>query len=373
MFSLVSLFLVASAMSQVSLALVRAPGGLAWHSCYSRLSRSSVARTAWRSLFGSGEEEPPDIDERLKKLFEAYAKGNENNLHIQREGLRDLLECTESFCLTKHWLADEFVDKVYATYAKEDGVGLSEFAQIARDGLLLQGKLEDYSKAFNGVDTSGSGLISREALGRLFAGLGREMSSEELDKIIDEADAGQDSIDLADFLRLARTHLELKQVLNYVATRTRPSDESALPIDLAGQPANGLTDITSVDTEEDLNAIVASGADAVCKLAFTWCKPCKAFWPIYQRFAQVYADTRFLVIVGNENESCKHYAREVLKAKISPMFAAYSGGKLVATWTGANNARFIAQMEEHLPTAAARAQAREEAVAADEAQLQNSQ
>ena len=39
-----------------------------------------------------------------------------------------------------------------------------------------------------------------------------------------------------------------------------------------------------------------------------------------------------LRIVGNENESCKHYAKEVLRAKISPMFAAYCKGKLVKTW-----------------------------------------
>ena len=59
--------------------------------------------------------------------------------------------------------------------------------------------------------------------------------------------------------------------------------------------------------------------------------------------------------MGNENESCKHYAKEVLRAKISPMFAAYSNGtlgfeslrkhrtwpirKLVKTWNGANNKR----------------------------------
>ncbi len=33
------------------------------------------------------------------------------------------------------------------------------------------------------------------------------------------------------------------------------------------------------------------------------------------------------------------------KAKISPMFAAYKGGKLVKTWHGANNKRFVTNME----------------------------
>ena len=35
----------------------------------------------------------------------------------------------------------------------------------------------------------------------------------------------------------------------------------------------------------------------------------------------------------------------MLEAKISPMFAAYSGGKLVKTWHGANNKRFVSNME----------------------------
>ena len=38
------------------------------------------------------------------------------------------------------------------------------------------------------------------------------------------------------------------------------------------------------------------------------------------------------------------------EAKISPMFAAYSGGKLVKTWHGANNKRFVTNMEVLGPT-----------------------
>lgn len=48
----------------------------------------------------------------------------------------------------------------------------------------------------------------------------------------------------------------------------------------------------------------------------------------YEKFAKIYEKTRFLKIVGNENESCKHYAKEVLHAKISPMFAVYRQGSL---------------------------------------------
>ena len=38
--------------------------------------------------------------------------------------------------------------------------------------------------------------------------------------------------------------------------------------------------------------------------------PWKAFAPRYEKYAKVYKETTFLKIVGNENESCKHYAKE---------------------------------------------------------------
>lgn len=69
--------------------------------------------------------------------------------------------------------------------------------------------------------------------------------------------------------------------------------------------------INEVHSEAELYAMIGD-QDAVVKLAFTWCQPCKAFLPRYQKFAKIYPKTRFLKIVGNENESCKHYAKEVL-------------------------------------------------------------
>lgn len=126
-----------------------------------------------------------------------------------------------------------------------------------------------------------------------------------------------------------------------------------------------LETVTTVHGEAELEAIVRSGADIVVKLSFTWCRPCKGFWPKFVKFAKVYRRTRFLQLVGNENESCKHYARDVLQAKISPMFAAYSRGKLVGTWSGANLGRFVEKMEEFLPTASALAEERAAALVAN--------
>jgi len=250
------------------------------------------------------------------------------------------------------------LDKIWKQYAAQDGIGIKEFGRLAHDGLLLEGKLEEYEQAFNAVD-EGEGIISREKLGELFAGLGKPLSSQELDKIVDEADVGHDGIDFADFLGLARTHLDLAEVVRYMETtpkRLQASDHTNEGM---------LGHVSMVHSETEVNAIVASGKDVVVKLAFTWCRPCKAFAPRYEKFAKVYKDTTFLKIVGNENESCKHYAKEVLRARISPMFAAYSDGKLVITWNGANNQRFVDKMEQSLPSAKQFSKEREAAVAAD--------
>mmetsp|Transcript_89441 Transcript_89441/g.230883 ORF Transcript_89441/g.230883 Transcript_89441/m.230883 type:complete len:415 (-) Transcript_89441:124-1368(-) len=322
------------------------------------------------SLFGWGDnsEPEPELDERHRNRFLSYAEGEGSDARLQREGMRSLLECTDSFCLSKHWLDQSFVDEIYNAYVdEEDGISIWGFNKMEHDGLLLEGALEDYEKAFSAVDVLGEGLISRSELGQLFAGMGQVMSPEELDKIVDEADVGHDGIDLADFLGLARTHLDLREVLAYATTRTEPN--APLPVDLADKefaPDAGLAEVTTVHGEAELNAIIANEADTVVELAFTWCRPCKAFWPKYQKYAKVYRNTRFLKIVGNENESCKHYARDVLQAKISPMFATYAKGKLVTTWNGANTGRFIENIEASLETAASLASEREAAVAADE-------
>lgn len=317
------------------------------------LVRRQLGRTAMHwSFFGWGEEDKevfPDIDEKRKNRFLSYAEGD----RLQREGLRSVLECTDNFCMTKHWLPEQTLDSVYSQYAGKDGIDLAGFSRIAQDGLLLEGKLEEYERAFGGVDQQGggTGLISRAALGQLFAGLGRPLSADKLKEIADEADVGHDGIDFADFLGLARKHLDLAEVIQYLETTPRRA-ASAQPASLDGLHGAQLENIALVDGESKLDAIVATGRDVVVKLSFTWCRPCKAFLPKYEKFAKIYRNTIFLKIVGNENESCKHYAKEVLKAKISPMFAVYSGGKLVTTWTGANNQRFTENLEGFLPSAA---------------------
>ena len=58
-------------------------------------------------------------------------------------GLRSLLECTESFCLSKHWLDPAFVEHVYDEYAeKEAKQHLYEELTRLAETRLAQNKLE---------------------------------------------------------------------------------------------------------------------------------------------------------------------------------------------------------------------------------------
>ena len=50
--------------------------------------------------------------------------------------------------------------------------GLKEFGRLAHDGLLLEGKVEEYEKAFSGVDVEDKGVISKD-WGRRSWGFGK--------------------------------------------------------------------------------------------------------------------------------------------------------------------------------------------------------
>jgi len=112
--------------------------------------------------------------------------------------------------------------------------------------------------------------------------------------------------------------------------------------------------VNRISTEEAFSALHGSGEDMVVMLTFPWCKTCKFFKPTFKKLARIYEDTQFNEICGNENDFTKHYAREVLHVEFSPMFALYTEGKLVKTWTGGCQTEFVKNVEQGLPTAKGR-------------------
>jgi len=112
--------------------------------------------------------------------------------------------------------------------------------------------------------------------------------------------------------------------------------------------------VGKVATEESLSALHGDGDDVVVMLTFPWCRTCRFFKPTFKRLAKIYGATLFTEISGSENDFTKHYAREVLNVEFSPMFALYSGGKIVKTWTGGCHKEFVKNIEGALPSATGR-------------------
>jgi thioredoxin-like negative regulator of GroEL len=111
--------------------------------------------------------------------------------------------------------------------------------------------------------------------------------------------------------------------------------------------------VEKISTEEEFSALHGSGEDGVVMLTFPWCKSCKLFMPAFEKLAKIYKDTQFSLICGSDNDFTKHYAREVLNVQLCPMFALYTDGKLVKTWTGDSPEEFVKNVEQ-VPTAKGR-------------------
>jgi len=236
----------------------------------------------------------------------------------------------------EHWLTDEYVDSVLTKYAADAShLVYDDFLHLARDGLLLNGHVEEYQRAFKALDRTGKGWLERHEIASVFDSLEVPLDTSALDAGHADRDV---KISMTDFLQIVRGHLDLQQVLDYVTVK--PELQSAVHAPF-GQ-------ITRIRSEEDLEMLVATGDTILVQLAFTWCKPCKKFAAAYERLSATYSTVRFLKIYGNDNESTKHYGKEVIKAKTSPMFLLYKQGKMVESWSGINENAFVQNLAKHL-------------------------
>eukprot|EP00793_Prasinoderma_coloniale_P003065 PRCOL_00006532-RA len=93
------------------------------------------------------------------------------------------------------------------------------------------------------------------------------------------------------------------------------------------------------DFESALAQEMQSGRLVCLEVGFTFCRPCKAFKPKYERIAKTMANTRMLFVNGNENSSTVELCRDTLKVRSSPSFFFFRDGKEVHRHTGANEER----------------------------------
>eukprot|EP00884_Botryococcus_braunii_P007605 jgi/Botrbrau1/16846/Bobra.150_2s0068.1 len=162
-------------------------------------------------------EENEDTVTDLVELFKLADK--DGNGKIDMEELRELLQSVDGGLqpVTLDWLSEPEVWSVMQKY-DVDGSGdidYQEFQKLVHDGVLLDGKLEQYQRAFQMVDTTGNGTLGAGEIAQLFKELGQPLSPTKLFKIMEEYDGdGTGQIMFPDFLNMFRGELlDLQDIL----------------------------------------------------------------------------------------------------------------------------------------------------------------
>jgi len=325
----------------------------------------------------------------LRGQFEAALSGGAGGAggELQWQDLRKVLECGETFCLSRSVLTEEETREVLARYDLDGSGGLSfaEFEPLAQDKLLLEDRLGEYRAAFERLDANGDGRLQPLELEALFSGLsaragaadagGVSFSSAEVAALVEQYSvAGDGELDLAEFLTLARAKIpDVRDLLEYVLLPGEGAGAAGSPAADAGAAAGGggggllggvksflgtrakrralpeFGKVEVVDSEEALDAVLRETPGlVVLECAFTWCRPCMGFDPKYKRFADYYRRVRFLKVFGNENSSTKHLVKERLGVKASPNFYFFRDGKVVGEKRGANEDKFRTALLSHV-------------------------
>jgi thioredoxin 1 len=108
-----------------------------------------------------------------------------------------------------------------------------------------------------------------------------------------------------------------------------------------------VTKITSGEEFKDILERDSSAKLVVLQVGFTFCRPCLAFEPKYERLARQYGDAARLVKVnGNENGNTIELCRDQLKVERTPTFIFFRDGQEIHRHTGINLDVFHEAMAE---------------------------
>lgn len=250
---------------------------------------------------------------------------------------------------------------------------------MSQDQIFLTGKLQEYRNAFRLVDAGGNGSIGATELYQLLKRLGNPVSYDKLVRIMETYDTNQSgAIDFPEFLRMLRDELlDLQEIMDFMKQRTSSKHavaaeaaaavvaepaQAAAPAEPAAAgaaagaapaaPAAGgpklVPGVTLFFSEDEFDKVLASAGERVVVLmaSVTWCKPCKAFQTEYEKAAQHYKDAIFLKFYGNSNEGTKALFKDRLKARTTPSFFFFKGGKIAESCTGARATRVEATLRK---------------------------
>mmetsp|Transcript_32043 Transcript_32043/g.82062 ORF Transcript_32043/g.82062 Transcript_32043/m.82062 type:complete len:374 (-) Transcript_32043:164-1285(-) len=283
-----------------------------------------------------------DIDdvEEYVQLFK-LADADTNGMLDKNEVKRILQSFDKGRSLSmQNWMTDEEVDSIFEQYDIDGNgtISMEEFQSMMADEVLLEGKLEEYQKAFNDIDTSGNGTLGATELAELFDALGSPMSYMQLFRVMEKYDKdGNGQIDFNEFLRMFRDSLiDLQQLMDYV--KLNPKNINPFSDGRQRLVVSESGDVALIFSGEELDDVNEQnpGRLVVLMASLTWCRPCKAFQKKYLQLAEHYPEARFVKFYGNSNERTKTLFKDELKVKGTPWFYFYRDGKIVGEASGAN-------------------------------------
>ncbi|KAK9805892.1 hypothetical protein WJX73_001761 [Symbiochloris irregularis] len=323
--------------------------------CQKSVDESLGSVSSRQSLGGAGipewrrtVDEDRALVQQWRELFHEADK--DGNGVIDKQELVELLKTTNNGLQdqTLDFLAEMAIAKANNTTGAEeaDHIHFKEYCVLMHDGLLVEGKLQEYLRAFEAVDTSGNGLIGANEIMDLFQKLGQPLKSEKLAKIMEDFDTDQNGqIDFSEFLNMFSDQLlDLQAMQEYLRMQPKPFDGEARPDKLI-EPRLG--QVNMFFGEDELNAILQEYGEklVVVEASMTWCRPCKGFERPFEKFAKAYENAVFMKFFGNANENTKHIFTTRLKAPHTPSFYFLRKGTVIHSFTGANKEKLEGAMQ----------------------------
>lgn len=302
------------------------------------VSTAAVVEKSNEMISGGYDLEGQERERSLVAKFRLADK--DGNGVIDRNELAALLSSFEDGAeeAKEPWLTDEEVDKILSVYDEEGSGTLqySQFKNLAKDGVLLQGTVQQYSDAFNKVDSDGDGLISAQELATMFGNVDSKVDKARIEqefKDYDISDSGK--IGFHAFLRMFRRHLlDIESVIRFMHTPL-PENSDGAASSLKMRPG----EVREIESEEELDQLMVSDGRLTILLAgFTWCRPCRALLTPYGKLAERYKDeAKFIKFYGNANENTKVLFRDRLKARATPTICFFNQqGEMTHQHSGGN-------------------------------------